>query len=102
MSNQQLSNFGSTSTKMYHESGRGTLILVLGILGITLFGLFAGIPAWILGKTDLRKIEAGIIPESEKSATRVGMILGIVSTVLYIGAILLGILLVVGINVFAG
>ena len=102
MQNQQISNFGSTSPKIYHESGRGTLILVLGILGITLLGLFAGIPAWVMGKTDLKKIEAGIISQSEKSTTKAGMILGIISTVLYIGTIVLGILLVIGINLFAG
>lgn len=99
MHNQNIATAGVSKT--YHESGRGTFILVLGILSITLLGLFAGIPAWVMGKTDLKKIEAGIISESEKSATKAGMILGIISTVLYLGAIVLGILLVVGINIFA-
>ena len=38
------------------EPHRGTLILVLGILSLTvLCGLFTGIPAWIMGKGDLDK-----------------------------------------------
>lgn len=99
MHTQQIAT-GNTA-RTYHESGRGTLILVLGILSITLLGLFTGIPAWIMGKNDLKKIDSGIIANSEKSATKAGMILGIVSTVLYLGMIILGIVVVVGINVFA-
>lgn len=80
------------------EAGRGTLILILGILSIVFLGPFGGIPAWIMGKRDLKKIEAGLISQSEKSTTKTGMILGIIGTFLVFGAILLGILTVVGIN----
>lgn len=64
----------------YPESGRGTLVLVLGILSIVAFGFLTGIPAWVMGAHDLKKIASGVIPPSEKSTTQIGMILGIVGT----------------------
>lgn len=64
------------------ESGRGALILVLGILALIMLGPITGIPAWIMGARDLRKIREGSIAPSEQTMTQVGMILGIVGTVL--------------------
>jgi hypothetical protein len=63
------------------EPGRGTLILTLGILSLLLLGPILGIPAWVLGNRDLKKIRAGLIASSQKGLTRSGMILGIISTV---------------------
>ncbi len=63
-----------------HEQGRGTLILVLGILSLFLLGPILGIPAWIMGSGDLKKIREGRIPISEKGQTKAGMILGIIGT----------------------
>jgi len=88
------------NTIKYQEPGRGTLILVLGILSIVLLGPFVGIPAWVMGNKDLKKIRNGIISFNEKSATKIGMILGILgiigSSILII--IVLGIAIVVSIN----
>jgi hypothetical protein len=64
----------------YPEAGRGTLILVLGILGLVAFGFLTGIPAWVMGQRDLKKIAAGTISPDEKATTQIGMILGIVAT----------------------
>jgi hypothetical protein len=64
------------------EEGRGVLILVLGILGVAVLGPILGIPAWIMGRNDLKKIQEGKIPSSERALTKAGMILGIISTVL--------------------
>lgn len=88
-------------TAAIQESGRGTIILVLGILSIVMFGPLSGIPAWVMANTDLRKIDAGIIPASERTTTRAGKILGIIGTFLVFGIILLGIFMVVGINLVA-
>lgn len=62
------------------EPGRGSIILMFGLLSISMFGPFFGIPAWVMGKRDLKKIESGKISSNEKSLTRTGMILGIIGT----------------------
>jgi hypothetical protein len=63
------------------DPGRGTLILILGILGIVCCGVLAPV-AWILGKQDLTKIRSGEISTEAEQLTNIGMILGIVGTVL--------------------
>jgi hypothetical protein len=84
----------------YHESGRGTVILILGILGL-IFGPFTGIPAWVMGAGDLKKIKTGIIALSEKTSTKIGMIFGIITTLIVPLAIIVGIAVVVGINLYS-
>lgn len=102
MDNHEKSNTGvEERLRGMQEPGRGTLILVLGILSITLLGPLGGIPAWIMGRKDLKKIKLGIISESEKTTTKTGMILGIIGTFLLLGMVIFGILVVVGINLFA-
>ncbi|MDZ7716840.1 MAG: hypothetical protein U5J95_11570 [Balneolaceae bacterium] len=83
------------------EDGRGVLILILGILSITTLGPFTGIPAWIMANTDLKKIELGIIPRSEKSFTKAGKIMGIIGTFFLGVVVFLGIGTVVFINMIA-
>ncbi len=61
------------------KKGRGTLLLVLGILSIVLVP-FLGIAVWIMAHGDLQKIKRGSIPTEERGNTRTGMILGIVGT----------------------
>lgn len=83
------------------EPGRGTLILVLGILGIILVP-FLGIAAWIMGKRDLGKIASGRIPAEAEGSTKTGMILGIVGTGLSaIGVLFVLIGIVVGISLIS-
>ena len=72
--------------------GRGDTVLALGLVSLlsaTLFsclclGIFigpaAGIPAWIMGAGDLRKIDAGLMSPLERSHTKGGMICGIIGT----------------------
>lgn len=69
---------------------RGTLVLVLGILGLVICG-FLGIPAWIMGKNDLAAMDAGQMDPSGRSLTNAGRICGIIAT------ILLALMLVVGV-----
>jgi len=64
------------------EQGRGTTILVLGILSIVVAGLLFGITAWIMGSNDLRKIRGGRMPEAERGKTAAGMFLGVLGTFL--------------------
>ena len=64
------------------ETHRGTLILILGILSLTACGLFTGIPAWIMGKGDLEKINGGMMDPEGLGTTKAGMICGIISTIL--------------------
>jgi hypothetical protein len=72
--------------------GRGDTILALGLvslLGSTVFsclclglilGPATGIPAWVMGAGDLKKIDAGLIAPQERGNTKGGMICGIIGT----------------------
>ncbi len=78
--------------------GRGTMILIFGILSIVLSVVFCailgpalGISAWVMGKKDEREILRGIIDRSELSITRAGKICGIIGTFIGIGLIILAI-----------
>ncbi|MFQ3167548.1 MAG: hypothetical protein ACI8QI_000076 [Limisphaerales bacterium] len=64
------------------EPHRGTLILVLGILSLTMCSIFTGIPAWIMGRGDLKKIGAGVMDPEGGGMSKAGMICGIISTIL--------------------
>ncbi len=62
-------------------SGNAVMILVLGILGIICCNLLGPV-AWYMGKKELDGIAEGRISAADESTTKVGMILGIVGTVL--------------------
>lgn len=61
---------------------RGTLILVLGILGLVLCGPL-GIAAWVMGQNDLKEMDAGQMDPSGRSLTNAGRICGIIATILF-------------------
>lgn len=84
------------------DRGRGALILVLGILSLVMFGLFTGIPAWVMGHTDLRRMREGTMERADEGITRAGMILGIIGTVLSGIAILVVLLVILGVLSLAG
>lgn len=65
----------------YGEPHRGTTVLVLGILGVTCCFICAPI-AWIMGANDMKAINNGTMDPTGKSTTQVGMILGIIGTIL--------------------
>ena len=67
---------------------RGTLILVLGILGIVCCPV-TGIIAWIMGSKDLKEMDAGTMDPTGRGPTQTGKIIGIVSVVLLILQIIL-------------
>ena len=75
---------------------RGTLILVLGILGIVLCGPLA-IAAWVMGVGDLKQIDAGTMDPAGRGTTQAGKICGIIGTILLIVTIVaVGIVFVLG------
>lgn len=92
---------------------RGSLILTLGILGVSmhilgmggmlfapccglsLVGMGLGIPAWVMGRTDLRQMAQGIMDSSGRGATQGGMVCGIVAVALTVVELVAMIALVV-------
>ncbi len=78
----------------YPEPGSGSLILILGIFSF-IFGPLAGIPAWVMGQRDLKKIKNGIIPTYEKKATKIGMIFGILNTLIVFIIVVIAIVLAI-------
>jgi predicted Zn finger-like uncharacterized protein len=67
------------------EPHRGTIILVLGILGLVGIGTpITGIIAWVMGNSDMAKIRAGTMDPEGESNTNIGRILGMVSTILFL------------------
>jgi predicted Zn finger-like uncharacterized protein len=66
------------------EPHRGTLILVLGIVSIVIYalGLPVGLPAWIMGKRDLAKMDRGEMDPGGRGTTQAGYICGIIGTIL--------------------
>jgi hypothetical protein len=62
---------------------RGTVVLVLGILGLVCC-FICGIIAWVMGNTDLRDMDAGRMDPSGRGLTQAGKICGIISVVLWI------------------
>lgn len=71
------------------EPHRGTLVLVLGICGLLgLFWPITSMVAWILGSSDLRAIREGRMDPEGESNTRVGWILGIIGSVLFVLVVL--------------
>jgi predicted Zn finger-like uncharacterized protein len=59
---------------------RGVMILILGILSIVCCG-FLGIPAWVMGNTDMRAMDEGAMDPSGRQLTQIGKILGIIGIV---------------------
>lgn len=70
----------------------GTLVLVLGILGLGLCGPLR-IAAWIMGQGDLKEMDAGQMDPSGRSLTNAGRICGIIATILFALGILVFLIL---------
>lgn len=75
---------------------RGTLILILGILGLVVCGPLA-IAAWVMGAGDLKEMDAGTMDPSGRGTTNAGKICGIIGTILLIlGLVIFGIIFAFG------
>jgi len=72
------------------EPHRGTLILVLGILGLVTVGIYflspiglgLSVTAWVMGQRDLRRMREKVMDPQGLSQTQAGRICGIVGAVL--------------------
>jgi predicted transporter len=62
---------------------RGTLVLVLGIVG--LFFWIPGVVAWAIGKSDLQAMDKGEMDPDGRDITAIGRNLGMASTLLLAG-----------------
>lgn len=77
-----MTQFPPTSPMGGHvEPHRAALVFVLGLLSIVMCQIL-GPFAWIMGKKDMAKIEAGSMDPTGRGLTQAGMICGIVGTVL--------------------
>ncbi|MBI2619587.1 MAG: DUF4190 domain-containing protein [Ignavibacteriales bacterium] len=91
-----------TVTAVSLERGRGALVLVLGILSLVMFGLITGIPAWVMGHADLKRMKDGLMESTDEGLTRAGMILGIIGTMISGFVVLVIIVVVFGIAAAVG
>jgi hypothetical protein len=83
---------------------RGGTILALGIISLVIFPyatVVCGPLAWIMGNTDLAEIRAGRMDSSGEGMVQAGRVLGMISTILILGAILF-LCLFVGLIVMTG
>jgi hypothetical protein len=65
------------------EPHRGTLILVFGILGLLMCPIF-GIAAWVMGRADMAKMDAGQMDPEGRSNTQAGVICGMIASVILV------------------
>lgn len=60
---------------------RGGAVLTLGILGLVVC-VICGIIAWVMGNSDIREMQAGVMDPSGYSQTNAGRICGMIGTIL--------------------
>lgn len=71
--------------------------LVCGILSFILCGCISGIPALIMGKMELNKIDAGTSSRAGRGLAYAGFIMGIINTVLTVlGAVIVALMMALG------
>ncbi|UCC64145.1 MAG: DUF4190 domain-containing protein [Phycisphaerales bacterium] len=71
---------------------RGTVVLVLGILGLVCC-VICGIIAWVMGNGDLREMNAGRMDPTGRGLTQAGKICGMISVILAIVGIAIWLLM---------
>jgi hypothetical protein len=72
---------------------RATTVLVLGILSLVACAPL-GIIAWIMGNTDLREMDGGLMDPSGRSNTSAGRVCGIIGTVLFAVSLVIAIIVI--------
>ncbi len=76
------------------EHPQGTIVLILGILGIVVCGLCAPF-AWVMGRKALREVDANPSAYTNRGQLQAGMICGIIGTVLWVLAIIFYVFIIV-------
>jgi flagellar basal body-associated protein FliL len=71
------------------EPHRGVIVLVMGILGFAVCGIF-GIVAWVMGSGDLKKMDAGQMDPEGRGLTQAGKIIGMITTILMVIGVIIG------------
>ena len=69
------------ANQMYALPSRGTTILVLGILSVTVCAILGPV-AWSMGNEEMRRIASGQASPTGQQSASAGKICGIISTVL--------------------
>jgi hypothetical protein len=69
------------------RSSQATTILIIGIISIICCQI-AGPIAWYLGRQELGKIRAGAVSTQDEGTAKAGMILGMISSILLMLALL--------------
>jgi hypothetical protein len=62
---------------------RGQTVMVLGILSLFVAPVILGPMAWIMGRNDLKEMDAGRMDRAGRDNTKAGVICGMVSTLLW-------------------
>ena len=81
------SELNTTPTTPTHQDGqdfqphRGSMILTFGIIGVACCFPF-GIAAWVMGHSDIKSIDSGVMDPSGRSMTNGGKICGIISVII--------------------
>ena len=97
----EFDDFDDAPSRGRVEPHRGTLILVLGILGLLVCG-FLGIAAWLMGKSDLEKMRRGQMDREGEGLTKAGYILGLVAVILMaVGLVIFLAMMVLGFGMAA-
>ncbi|MCB0722010.1 MAG: DUF4190 domain-containing protein [Ignavibacteriae bacterium] len=86
---------GSTGSSGESASTNAIIALVLGIAAYVCLGIFAAIPAWIVGKKEIKAIEEGRSPQAGLTMAKIGMWLGIVNVILSVLFLLVYLLIIV-------
>lgn len=87
---QDLPNLRRLGPRRDAEPDRGAVVLSLGIISLALIlvgcatpiGAILGMVAWIMGRTDLRKMKSGQMDDQNRGMTQAGWICGILGTLL--------------------
>lgn len=93
-------NTGGYNTGGYQQQSSGSAsssaiwALVLGIASWVLCGIFAAVPAWIIGKKEISAIEQGRSDPAGKTMAQIGMWLGIIQVILGILALIVVMIIV--------
>jgi len=62
-------------------SGRAITALILGIAAVLCCGIFTGIPAFFIGRSEEAAINRGQAPEGGRTMAKIGWILGLISII---------------------
>ena len=86
-------SYGGYNQQPDKASSSAIWALVLGIAAWVMCGIFAAVPAWIIGKKEMNAIDAGQSSPAGRSMAQVGMWLGIAQ-------VILGVLAIIGVLVY--